>query len=1114
MTDPSHSAHLLEADRAARIVATDVTQSILLEAPAGSGKTRTLVTRFLALLAVVDRPEGILAMTFTRKAAGEMRSRIIAALRGEIDDSSANAAVLRELAEPVRARDVALGWGLLENPEQLRIETIDSFCYWLATILPLPSQTVGGIEIEDSPSSIYARVAAGFLARAAKDPQLHDAVRLVHECNDNNRERLERSMATLLSRRAQWLPLLLQRAGDFSVDGLNLSLCRLMSQLVADCRKQFGVQVEQQASTVARALARAAVTHAATPETDLDDAATMVQSWHRLANLMLTRKGTLRAVAPRMNNAEQWPNGLRDAWSQLREQLSQRPGAIEALATIQAIPASARFQEGDVALLCAIRELLLGACAELNLHFAATGRHDYTAVTAAAREALVSEGEPTDLALRLGGSFRHLLIDECQDLSPEQLQLIENLVIDWQPGDGRTLFIVGDPAQSIYQFRDADVGLFLRLRTQPIAHLRLRHLQLHCNFRSRPALIEFNNALFAAPQDEGASLGNAGFASEALAVQPPTAAEVTFTQVDGGDVAAQINLLVERVVHLLAAYPDQRIGVLVRKRAEAQQCARALRDRGIAVNSPQSLALDQRQDVLDLLTVARLVLNRHDRVAWLAMLRSPCCALDLRELKAVCDGSKAGDLEPALLDPAIRSSLGAQLSRRIDRLLEVLAAARRDADELGVAAAVERMATRLGLPLWSDGAAGRAMRIFTELLNRHARGVATPDLASLQTDLRTKSVDVAAAAQQATGVTVMTIHAAKGLEFDAVILPRLESTARADNRELLEWFVDYTAPQAVADAVLAPRGEGKNEIADFLRFLDKRRRTAELRRLGYVAATRARESLDLIATESGVSQPPSGSLAAVFASQFGQCKRLPASATSQPAAESPPNLSSLGYLEFNDDAFGEPLPGHTLLPEAADANALVRYDWAGDVARHVGTVIHAELLRWSANRPEDRRLNSSEQYCLMLAAEGVSPAEIGGAVAEVESALNRLLAEPQVRWLLDPGHREAASELSLAGNVDGLIVRGIIDRSFISEFGERWVVDFKTGRHAGGAVEEFVASEMQRYRMQLRRYSRLVGRLGPEPVRAGIYFVHLLHLAEYSPEDLSEGPGAGAVNAR
>ena len=151
------AAQLEREDLEARVRALDPERSIILQAPAGSGKTTVLTHRFLRLLAVVDEPEEILAVTFTRKAATEMRSRIASALAGESGDDG----IAREtavLAAAARARSQARGWDLDANPGRLRIQTLDALQRALAAQLPVAARATIGLYMEIGRASCRERV--------------------------------------------------------------------------------------------------------------------------------------------------------------------------------------------------------------------------------------------------------------------------------------------------------------------------------------------------------------------------------------------------------------------------------------------------------------------------------------------------------------------------------------------------------------------------------------------------------------------------------------------------------------------------------------------------------------------------------------------------------------------------------------------------------------------------------------------------------------------------------------------------------------------------------------------------------------------------------------------
>jgi hypothetical protein len=165
--------------------------------------------------------------------------------------------------------------------------------------------------------------------------------------------------------------------------------------------------------------------------------------------------------------------------------------------------------------------------------------------------------------------------------------------------------------------------------------------------------------------------------------------------------------------------------------------------------------------------------------------------------------------------------------------------------------------------------------------------------------------------------------------------------------------------------------------------------------------------------------------------------------------------------------------------------------WVGLTARAIGTVVHGELHRLAAARvlpqPQDLQLRAS-YYGTWLAELGVPVSEQLHGQALILEALERTLADPRGRWLLSGSHAQAHSEWRLTGVHEGRIVNVVFDRMLVDEHGQRWIVDYKTSRHEGGAIEGFIASELERYRGQMRRYAALAAGLGSEPVRAALYF--------------------------
>ena len=359
-----------------------------------------------------------------------------------------------------------------------------------------------------------------------------------------------------------------------------------------------------------------------------------------------------------------------------------------------------------------------------------------------------------------------------------------------------------------------------------------------------------------------------------------------------------------------------------------------------------------------------------------------------------------------------------------------------------------------------------------------------------------KSLYSAAAAADANPVQVMTIHRAKGLEFDHVFVPALERTTRALERRLLRW-IDLPGESEDSELLIAPApvvGEEEGALNGYLKELLRQREANERRRLLYVAATRARRTLWLSAAPrtdaDGAVHPDKRSLLGALWSALSA--RFETVVPDAPATGPASVAAPLRRLVAGWQPAALPAAAAlTHLPPAHLAAEPVEFSWVGETQRHIGTLVHACLARLAQEPtlPSPETIQS-ERAALhaQLARSGVPASEQARAAQLIVTALSQTLTDERGRWIFSPEHREARSELALTGVSEGRLRNIIIDRSFIDAGGTRWVVDFKTSRHEGGGLEAFLAEELARYRPQLETYRELAGALGPEPVRAALYF--------------------------
>jgi ATP-dependent helicase/nuclease subunit A len=576
--------------------------------------------------------------------------------------------------------------------------------------------------------------------------------------------------------------------------------------------------------------------------------------------------------------------------------MARAPGLLEMLLSVRELPA-AQLSIEDTAALHALTTLLKRAAAELLLEFAASGNVDYAHVAAAARQSLTEAGEPTDLALRFGAQLRHILVDEFQDTSYEQFELLRALTVGWEPGDGRTLFVVGDPMQSIYQFREAEVGLFLRARARGIGTVTLRPLQLRRNFRSRPALVHWVNECFGQlfPSHDDARLAAIRYLSSFSARTEEAAGDTgaTLHRCDASDASAEAQRVVQIVSRARTINPHCSIALLVASRAHASAIVPALMQAGFALRGVDLEPLAERPVVRDLSALTRVLLHGADRSAWLALLRAPWCGMSLAECEHL-----GGDLEETTFaslqrladSPAAPAALRLRLARVCAALVPALEGAERG-EALWLR--VESSWLRLGGPACCEQERDlEDARSFLDALAQHddpAR-LAGEGLQELIAGLHSSAAALEGA------IDIMTMHAAKGLEWDVVLLPGLGRRTMSDADPLLHW-IELPGEQAGSELLLAPiRASDKEQpaaLATYIKHLRRRRAALERVRQLYVAATRAREALHLLAAfepnlQPAAQEPPSARLVAACAvagHRHGLCRR---------SARAPPDRTARG----------------------------------------------------------------------------------------------------------------------------------------------------------------------------------------------------------------------------
>ena len=642
--------------------ALDPTRSFICEAPAGSGKTELLTQRFLTLLSRVDRPEEILAITFTRKATGEMRERILKALQYAQHSipKESHKKTTWKLARAVIERDQQFQWNLLENPSRLRIQTFDSLCTSLTRQLPLESTLGSQPQIQEDAEELYHRAVHALLATLEDNTPWAQSLSELLGLLDNRFDRFENLMIDMLARRETWLPLLISSQSTQNIKNiLENNFRNVIRERIHAVREKIPAHLHHEIIALASysaANVRAESYHSAIVnclDMDLhfqqlpDEQPEHLSRWIGLAGLFVSFAGEWRKSAsvrigfPSGETRDEKLMSIhrKQQWKNIIDLLSSREGMLEAFRNLRSLPRPA-LDEEQWRILQALFEILPVLVAQLTLIFRAQNAIDFTELSLAARRALGDAEAPSNLALRMDYQLKHILVDEFQDTSVSQVDLLNSLTRGWMPSDGRTLFCVGDAMQSIYAFRGANVGLFLHCREHGLANVSLENIQLQTNFRSQAGLVDWINRVFSAsfPQENDISSGAVKY-SPAAAIHPKEEGKAVWLHafVDHDNHYEEARYILGIIRKTKMDNPDASIAILIRSRDHASHILPLLKDNHITYRAVDLEPLQNHAVIQDLLALTRALLHPADRTAWLAILRAPWCGLNLADLETIAN---------------------------------------------------------------------------------------------------------------------------------------------------------------------------------------------------------------------------------------------------------------------------------------------------------------------------------------------------------------------------------------------------------------------------------------------------------------------------------------------
>jgi ATP-dependent exoDNAse (exonuclease V) beta subunit len=1056
--------------------ATNPKQSFIVQAPAGSGKTEILTQRYLRLLGTVSAPEQIIALTFTRKAASEMRERIIMALQQAANHAQAKSAhqqMTLDFARTALNRDEQFKWDLLHQPSRLKIVTIDSLCQSINQAIPLLEKQIAYSQITDKADSYYLTAGRRCIQFALENPDYQQAIKTLLLHFDNRQERLLDLFQALLAQRDQWLhPLFQAKAQDKT--HFEAALRLIEEHELTRFRQSLPIHLATELTSCARTVAAI--------ENNPDSPRYALNNWHdfqdtnkdiaaALSKLVLTgdlnfRKsfdhhvGLLSTSCP----ADEYKK-LKNASKELLAELGEYPDFLEALIQVSTLP-EPQYNSEQWETLQALFLLLPLLIGHLHLLFSEQNEVDFTAISQQALAALGDPDCPTDLALYLDNAIHHLLVDEFQDTSITQFELLSKLVHGWQDGDGKTLFIVGDPMQSIYRFRQAEVGLFFRAKEEGIGPVRLTSLELSCNFRSTKTIVTWVNQQFASifPQRVDIESGAVSFHPSVNVIEDNKHSAIHAMQYQSKEEEAlQLIQIIQQELH---NHPEQSMAILVRSRSQLAEIIRLLRYYQIPYLGTDITLLANLPHLRDVWSLTQALLSPGNRLSWLSLLRSPFCGLKLNDLHAIAQFNKKKSIYSALLQLNKIEGLSEEGSIRAHFFIRVMHRALQQRYERKLSAWIIHTLKELHGEKILTQTQLLELEQFWNLLDRYEQDGRLPDMKEFLTEFNKLYSQQTVPSR----LQVMTIHKSKGLEFDVVFLPGLGAQTNRGDSPMLRWMNLPTQKHGNI-LLMSPIQAAHHEscpVYDYLGQLDKLKGSYETQRLLYVAATRAKSRLYLLDHSEKVSQSSFRNLLKL--QEFNQSEDM---ANNEESSSILPKLIRLpltNYLHNDQDVkeFSVTNPPSTL---------------TNTIPRLTGIIAH-KLLQWICdNHPGCFAKIPWNLATYEFKKQGFDELMQREALASLQEQIQKLFNDKIGSWIIMP-HEQEHNEYELLVSHQGRAVTRVIDRTFIDE-NKLWIIDFKTGREN--------EKSLAKHKQQLNEYGLYLSERTNLPIHCGIYYLATTH---------------------
>jgi len=795
--------------------ATDLQRSFVVRAPAGSGKTELLIQRYFQSLLKRNDPTHAIALTFTQKSALELRERVCGLLNGSLKSTHP---LTQQLAQRVQEKMTQCQWDLTHYPEKCMICTLDAYFLKLYQRF-CENRAQGHSQLILDPMHFYQKSAQQFLLYFTQ--QSPNAIVLAFIQYGHQRfYAIQDRIAELFALRDRWM-LTQSCRSDVAWDSFFQEELHMLQVAIGDLH-------------IVQRVLDFTLSYRSHQSLDNND----TQTWALIAQAILTERGQWRKSwrsdqgIPLESHLLPWHTSAdRKAVILDLQTIQERVQTQPILKTFLSLlrPFSWSQDEPGPSQDSVFHQLMRLIAAWSDVAKKEEGLVDFIDITKNVSDLFDQEAYQGAIEAFCEQNIHDLFLDEAQDLSWSQAKIIHNIVHTLADSD-KSFFIVGDPQQAIYYFRGSDLSVFQSFESLNVSGLDIQSLALTENFRSTPELVHFVNRWSAqtfGPLSSAIFGIDRSITSIARSVQHEGSLENHHFESMEQEAYGLARMIVQRHKE----YPSEKIAILARDRRTLRPIAAWLRSFNIAPDCAELENLHDQEIYHDCMAFFKMIFEPCVRSHWLVFLNSRWLRATYQDIEAYYaqESPDFWDCPTDELSPVLQQDLRPFLQVYREFILYK--------DRCDTAHWLSKLCHALH---WEDALASFEKPLYWDLLKKmqsceFSQPIDWDALASWAKTYHLHSVYH----QSHNRISLLTIHKAKGLEFDTVFLPNLGARLPVRTKPL--WIFARHRHGAVQGSALDPQGT----VFDKLWMLDKYHHDYEAQRLLYVALTRAKMHLIL-----------------------------------------------------------------------------------------------------------------------------------------------------------------------------------------------------------------------------------------------------------------------------